>query len=130
MELASARLRGARELRTEVRARGVDEPDLPTLVSPVATRVRSSRTAPTRPAARPATPGEGGPRGQQGVTVLAATNRPRDLDPAILRGGRLARIIAIPLPDADQRRAILTVLTDKTPLTHVDLQQLAEQSDG
>ena len=37
--------------------------------------------------------------GQQGVFVLAATNRPEKLDPALVRGGRLSRTIEIPPPD-------------------------------
>jgi SpoVK/Ycf46/Vps4 family AAA+-type ATPase len=41
--------------------------------------------------------------GQRGVLVLAATNRPDQLDPALLRGGRLSRQIEIPPPDLDAR---------------------------
>ena len=68
--------------------------------------------------------------GQQGVTVLAATNRKRDLDPAILRGGRLSRVIDIPRPDADARLAILNLLTARMPLDGVDLEDVAVETEG
>jgi transitional endoplasmic reticulum ATPase len=68
--------------------------------------------------------------GSQAVTVLAATNRPRSLDPAILRGGRLSRTIEIALPDADGRLAILQILTKRMPLADVDLDTLALETEG
>jgi transitional endoplasmic reticulum ATPase len=68
--------------------------------------------------------------GNQGVTVLAATNRARSLDPAILRGGRLSRVIDIGLPDEDGRLAILQILTKTMPLADVDLEQLALETAG
>jgi cell division protease FtsH len=45
----------------------------------------------------------------EGVVVLAATNRPETLDPALLRPGRFDRQITVPLPTQSDRRAILTV---------------------
>ena len=45
----------------------------------------------------------------QGIVVLAATNRPEVLDPALLRPGRFDRQITIPLPTLDERAAILAV---------------------
>jgi transitional endoplasmic reticulum ATPase len=71
-----------------------------------------------------------GVMGNQGVTVVAATNRPRALDPAILRGGRLSRTIDIPLPDEDARLAILRILTKTMPLADVDLETVALQTEG
>ena len=53
----------------------------------------------------------------EGVIVLAATNRPEDLDEALLRPGRFDRKVHVPLPDAKGRRAILEAHTQKTPLT-------------
>ena len=50
------------------------------------------------------------------VFVLGATNRPDLLDVAVLRGGRLGRHIEIPLPNADERRALLKVFTRSMPL--------------
>ncbi|MBJ6127860.1 AAA family ATPase [Microvirga sp. BT325] len=48
-----------------------------------------------------------GADGREGVVVIGATNYPDKIDPAILRPGRLERLIAIPLPDATARAAIL-----------------------
>lgn len=50
------------------------------------------------------------------VFVVAATNRPQALDPAILREGRLGRHIHVPLPDDDTARDIVEIHTDKFPL--------------
>ena len=65
-----------------------------------------------------------------GVFVIGATNRPRSVDPALRRGGRLSRTIDIPLPDVDQRLALLRLLTKPMPLHEVDLEELALQTDG
>ncbi|MEW9614635.1 AAA family ATPase [Shinella sp. S4-D37] len=45
--------------------------------------------------------------GRDGVVVVAATNNPSVIDPALLRSGRLEKLIGIPLPDGDARAAIL-----------------------
>jgi transitional endoplasmic reticulum ATPase len=68
--------------------------------------------------------------GNRGVFVLAATNRPDRLDPALTRGGRLSRTIEIPLPDEQCRHAMLTRMTAPMPLLDVDLDALAARSDG
>ncbi|WP_353258927.1 AAA family ATPase [Prochlorothrix hollandica] len=68
--------------------------------------------------------------GSQGVMVLAATNRPNHLDPALRRGGRFDREIHFPVPDRPQRLAILQILTATMPLVAVDLERLADQSLG
>jgi transitional endoplasmic reticulum ATPase len=67
---------------------------------------------------------------QPGVFVVAATNRPDMLDPALLRGGRLSRTITIPLPGVGDRRRLLSVFTARMPLLDVDLDKLAEQTSG
>jgi transitional endoplasmic reticulum ATPase len=67
---------------------------------------------------------------QRGVFVLAATNRPETLDPALLRGGRLSRTIWVPLPDESQRRELLGIFSAGMPLDGVDLDGLARQTDG
>ena len=46
-----------------------------------------------------------------GVVLIAATNRPESLDPALLRPGRFDRTVEIPLPDQAERKAILAVHT-------------------
>jgi transitional endoplasmic reticulum ATPase len=68
--------------------------------------------------------------GNRGVFVLAATNRPERLDPALTRGGRLSRTIEIPLPDPEGRSAMLARMTEAMPLAGVDLDALAARSDG
>jgi cell division protease FtsH len=52
----------------------------------------------------------------EGVIVIAATNRPEDLDEALLRPGRFDRKVYVPLPDSKGRRAILATHSEKTPL--------------
>jgi transitional endoplasmic reticulum ATPase len=68
--------------------------------------------------------------GDRGVFVLAATNRPDRLDPALTRGGRLSRTIEIPLPDLQARRTMLAKMTEPMPLAGVDLDALAARTDG
>jgi cell division protease FtsH len=67
----------------------------------------------------------------QGIVVLAATNRPEVLDPALLRPGRFDRQITIPLPNLDERAAILAVHTrDKKLAPDVDLRTIARGTPG
>jgi len=69
--------------------------------------------------------------GHEGVVVLAATNRPDVLDPALLRPGRFDRQIMVHPPDQKGRAAILKVHTRTVPLaTDVDLEQLAASTPG
>ncbi|WP_336250556.1 ATP-dependent zinc metalloprotease FtsH [Stomatohabitans albus] len=66
-----------------------------------------------------------------GVVVIAATNRPDVLDPALLRPGRFDRTITVHAPDKDGRRQILDVHTRKVPLeTSVDLDAIAASTPG
>jgi cell division protease FtsH len=67
----------------------------------------------------------------QGLVVLAATNRPEVLDPALLRPGRFDRQITIPLPNLDERAAILAVhARDKKLAPDVDLRTVARGTPG
>jgi len=67
----------------------------------------------------------------QGLVVLAATNRPEVLDPALLRPGRFDRQITIPLPTLDERAAILAVhCRDKKLAPDVDLTVVARGTPG
>jgi cell division protease FtsH len=69
--------------------------------------------------------------GSEGVIVLAATNRPDILDPALLRPGRFDRLIAVLNPDLNGRRAILNVVTRQIELAaDVDLDLLARLTPG
>ena len=56
--------------------------------------------------------------GTEGVIVVAATNRPDVLDPALLRPGRFDRQVVVPLPDVRGREQILKVHMAKLPLAH------------
>ncbi len=71
-----------------------------------------------------------GVSGQRGVFVVGATNRPDQLDPALLRGGRLSRTIVLGLPDAPGRVAILRLHTARMPTVGVDLKDLAADTEG
>lgn len=67
----------------------------------------------------------------QKVVVMAATNRPDVLDPALLRPGRFDRRVTIDLPDRDDRKAILAVHARKKPLQEdVNLDIIAQRTPG
>ena len=66
-----------------------------------------------------------------GVVVLGATNRPEVLDPALLRPGRFDRQVTIPLPNVNERTAILAVhVKDKKLAPDVDLNAVARGTPG
>jgi len=66
-----------------------------------------------------------------GIVVLGATNRPEVLDPALLRPGRFDRQVTIPLPNVNERAAILAVHTkDKKLAPNVDLGAVARGTPG
>jgi len=65
------------------------------------------------------------------ITVIAASNRPDIIDPALLRPGRIDRLVYVTPPDRNARLEIFKVHTGKTPLdSDVDLEKLAEDTDG
>ena len=65
------------------------------------------------------------------VVIVAATNRPDMLDPALLRQGRFDRIILTPIPDVKGRKKIFEIYTEKMPKTKdVDITELAEKTEG
>jgi len=67
----------------------------------------------------------------EGVILVAATNRPDVLDPALLRPGRFDRHVVVPRPDIRGREGILQVHTRKVPLsTDVDVSILARSTPG
>ncbi|AMM54344.1 CDC48 family AAA ATPase [Pyrococcus kukulkanii] len=66
-----------------------------------------------------------------GVVVIAATNRPDIIDPALLRPGRFDRLILVPAPDEKARLEIFKVHTRNMPLAKdVDLKELAKRTEG
>ena len=68
---------------------------------------------------------------KDGVIVMAATNRPDVLDPALLRPGRFDRQVTVSLPDIKEREAILKVHTKKIPTDKsVDLEKVARATPG
>ena len=78
-----------------------------------------------------------GMENMHGVVVLAATNRPDMIDPALLRPGRFDKIIQIPLPDKESRKMILKINAEKIPIVndvndpqHVNIDKIAEMTDG
>jgi len=68
---------------------------------------------------------------REGIIIIAATNRPDILDPALLRRGRFDRHIVVPMPDIRGRLEILKVHTRNTPLDDdVNLEVLARSTPG
>ena len=66
----------------------------------------------------------------EGVVVIATTNRPDIVDPALLRPGRFDRLVYVPAPDEKTRLEILKVHTRGMPLKGVSLEKLAKETDG
>jgi transitional endoplasmic reticulum ATPase len=66
----------------------------------------------------------------QNVVVLAATNRPDIIDPAVLRPGRFDRRVYVPPPDYEARLKILEIKTGEMPLEGVRLDDLARRMGG
>ena len=69
--------------------------------------------------------------GNNGVIILAATNRPESLDPALTRPGRFDRRVPVELPDLEGREAILKVHAKKVQLSDdVDFHTIARMASG
>ncbi|MCL5238598.1 MAG: ATP-dependent zinc metalloprotease FtsH [Nitrospirae bacterium] len=69
--------------------------------------------------------------GNEGVIIIAATNRPDVLDPALLRPGRFDRQIVVLIPDVKGRLEILKVHTKNIPISeNVDLEKIARGTPG
>ena len=69
--------------------------------------------------------------GSLGVVVMAATNRPDLMEPALLRAGRFDYVLELPLPNSDERREILGIHAEGLPLDDdVDLGDIAEGTGG
>ncbi len=67
------------------------------------------------------------------VTVIAATNRPDMLDPALMRPGRIERHIYVPPPDAESRKKIFEVYlrnAEAILATDIDIEDLVKETDG
>jgi len=65
------------------------------------------------------------------VVVIAATNRPDIVEPALLRPGRFDKLLYVPLPDLEARKEIYSIHTQKKPLANdVDLDKIAKITEG
>jgi transitional endoplasmic reticulum ATPase len=64
------------------------------------------------------------------VVVIGATNRPDLIDAAMLRPGRLERLVFVPPPDAEARAAVLRAAARDVPLDAVDLEELGRRTEG
>lgn len=65
------------------------------------------------------------------VVIVAATNRPDKIDPALLRPGRLDSLIYVPLPDCNARREIFRIRTKNMPLQEdIDVEELVSKTNG
>jgi transitional endoplasmic reticulum ATPase len=64
------------------------------------------------------------------VVIIAATNRPDMIDPALLRPGRIDKLVLVPAPDEKARLEIFKVHTKNMPLKNVDLKDLAKNTEG
>ncbi len=68
---------------------------------------------------------------REGIYIIGATNRPDLVDPALKRGGRLTKLIYIPLPDFDSRKALLKLFFSKYVLSSsIDYDYLAKRVEG
>jgi cell division protease FtsH len=68
---------------------------------------------------------------QKGIVIMAATNRPEVLDPALLRSGRFDRQVLIDKPDVNGREAILRIHSEKVKLeADIDLKVIAQKTAG
>lgn len=68
---------------------------------------------------------------KEGVILLAATNRPDVLDPALLRPGRFDRQVVVDMPDVQERKAILQIHAAKIPLVQdLDMERIARATPG
>lgn len=68
---------------------------------------------------------------KKNVFVIGATNRPDQIDPALLRPGRLDQLIYIPLPDESSRLAILKATLKKSPISkNVNMDYMAKMTNG
>ena len=71
-----------------------------------------------------------GVEGMEGVIVVAATNRPEMIDPALLRSGRFERVMHVPPPDPEALKSILSIHTENMPLGKFSLEEIASKLEN
>lgn len=68
---------------------------------------------------------------ERGIFVIGTSNRPEKIDPALLRTGRMDKVVYIPMPDVEARKELFKIhLADRYCDDSLDLDELAKQSDG
>lgn len=67
---------------------------------------------------------------ERGIFVIATSNRPDKIDPAVLRTGRIDKMVYVPLPDQVARREMLKIHLKGRPCDELDYEKLATLSDG
>ena len=65
-----------------------------------------------------------------GVIIVAATNRPEMIDPALLRSGRFERVLHVPPPDAQAREAIFAIHSEGMPLSKFSFKDILSSMEG
>lgn len=71
-----------------------------------------------------------GVEGMEGVIVVAATNRPEMIDPALLRSGRFERVMHVPPPDPEALKSILQIHTENMPLGKFSMDEIASKLEN
>ena len=67
---------------------------------------------------------------QRGIFVIATSNRPDMIDPAVLRTGRIDKMVYIPMPDKEARSEMFKLHLNGRPCENIDAERLAELTDG
>ena len=67
---------------------------------------------------------------QRGIFVIATSNRPDMIDPAVLRTGRIDKLVYIPMPDKEARSEMFKLHLSGRPCADIDSERLAELTDG
>ena len=67
---------------------------------------------------------------QRGIFVIATSNRPDMIDPAVLRTGRIDKMVYIPMPDYEARKEMFMLYLNGRPCEDIDADRLAELTDG
>lgn len=67
---------------------------------------------------------------QRGIFVIATSNRPDMIDPAVLRTGRIDKLVYVPMPDKEARKEMFKLHLEGRPCGEIDAERLAELTDG
>ena len=67
---------------------------------------------------------------QRGIFVIATSNRPDMIDPAVLRTGRIDKLVYVPMPDKEARQEMFKLHLSGRPCEEIDAERLAELTDG